>query len=60
MRSQLVEGALKQSLGSRRIEPEAVFHSDRGSQYRSKAFRSILAQAQMRQSMSGRANPYAR
>jgi putative transposase len=58
MRSQLVEDALKQALGSRRIEPGAVFHSDRGSQYGSKAFRSILAQAQMRQSMSGRANPY--
>lgn len=35
-----------------------IFHSDRGSQYGSAAFRGVLAQAGLRQSMSARANPY--
>ena len=35
-----------------------IFHSDRGSQYGSAAFRQTLAGAGMRQSMSARANPY--
>jgi putative transposase len=36
----------------------AIFHSDRGSQYGSGAFRSVLQRAGLRQSMSARANPY--
>lgn len=60
MRSELVVNALKQALEAR---PQArsqrtLFHSDRGSQYGSSAFRAVLAQAGMRQSMSARANPY--
>lgn len=60
MRSELVVSALKQALEAR---PQArsqrtLFHSDRGSQYGSSAFRAVLAQAGMRQSMSARANPY--
>ena len=35
-----------------------IFHSDRGSQYGSTAFRQVLAAAGLRQSMSARANPY--
>ena len=35
-----------------------IFHSDRGSQYGSAAFRQLLRQAGARQSMSARANPY--
>ncbi|MEI7913050.1 MAG: integrase core domain-containing protein, partial [Verrucomicrobiota bacterium] len=35
-----------------------IFHSDRGSQYGSTAYRELLSQAGMRQSMSARANPY--
>ena len=35
-----------------------IFHSDRGSQYGSKAHRQILLHNDMRQSMSARANPY--
>ncbi|MHB1082709.1 MAG: IS3 family transposase [Prosthecobacter sp.] len=60
MRSELVVNALQQALQAR---PQArsqrtLFHSDRGSQYGSSAFRAVLAGAGMRQSMSARANPY--
>ncbi|MEN3940185.1 IS3 family transposase, partial [Prosthecobacter sp. SYSU 5D2] len=60
MRSELVVHALQQALQAR---PRActrgtLFHSDRGSQYGSSAFRAVLADAGMRQSMSARANPY--
>jgi putative transposase len=58
MRAELVGDALKQALGSRDITPDLIFHSDRGSQYGSGAYRQILGQAGMRQSMSARANPY--
>ena len=58
LRTELVSDALKQALGSRAAAPDLVFHSDRGSQYGSKAYRQILEQAGMRQSMSARANPY--
>jgi putative transposase len=58
LRSSLVVDALEQALGSRRITPGLIFHSDRGSQYGSKAYRRILEQNGMRQSMSARANPY--
>jgi putative transposase len=46
------------ALGSRDTAPDLIFHSDRGSQYGSGAYRQILRQAGMRQSMSARANPY--
>lgn len=60
MRCELVVSALQQALQAR---PQArgrhtLFHSDRGSQYGSSAFRAVLAGAGMRQSMSARANPY--
>jgi putative transposase len=60
MRSELVVEALQQALQAR---PQAkgkgtLFHSDRGSQYGSSAFRAALAGAGLRQSMSARANPY--
>lgn len=58
LRTELVSDALKQALGSRNIVPDLIFHSDRGSQYGSGAYRQILSQAGMRQSMSARANPY--
>ena len=58
MRAELVGDALKQALGSRDTVPDLIFHSDRGSQYGSGAYRQILSQAGMRQSMSARANPY--
>lgn len=60
MRSELVVSALQQALESRpqTRSQHTLFHSDRGSQYGSSAFRTILAGAGMRQSMSARANPY--
>jgi transposase InsO family protein len=58
LRSELVIKALGQALGSRPTLQNAIFHSDRGSQYGSAAFRALLKQAGMRQSMSARANPY--
>ena len=58
LRTELVSAALTQALGSRATPPDLIFHSDRGSQYGSKAYRQILSQAGMRQSMSARANPY--
>jgi transposase InsO family protein len=58
LRTPLVVDALKQALGSRRTSEKTIFHSDRGSQYGSTAYRQLLTQAGMRQSMSARANPY--
>lgn len=57
LRSDLVLAALRQAL---RTQPahQVVFHSDRGSQYGSSAFRAALADAGILQSMSRRANPY--
>ena len=57
LRSDLVVAALRQATGSRPTQ-NTIFHSDRGSQYGSAAFRQALAGAGMRQSMSARANPY--
>ena len=58
LRSELVTDALKQALGTRAIAPGLIFHSDRGSQYGSRAHREMLEAADIRQSMSARANPY--
>jgi transposase InsO family protein len=58
MRAELAVDALKQALGSRPKSAACIFHSDRGSQYGSKAYRHEMNKAHMRQSMSARANPY--
>jgi transposase InsO family protein len=58
MRSELVANALKQAIQTRSNCSQLIFHSDRGSQYGSRAFRSLLGKASFRQSMSARANPY--
>ena len=58
MRAELVVAALEQALGSTQKIAGRIFHSDRGSQYGSKAFRKLLKKAGMLQSMSARANPY--
>lgn len=58
MRAELVVHALEQALQTHPKASGVVFHSDRGSQYGSTAFRSVLTSAGLRQSMSGRANPY--
>ena len=44
MRSELVMDALRQALGSRSIVPECIFHSDRGCQYGSIAYRQTPQQ----------------
>jgi putative transposase len=58
LRSDLVVEAMKQAIASRRHTSGLIFHSDRGSQYGSRAFRDLLRLAGMCQSMSARANPY--
>ena len=58
MRADLVIQAFDQALRSRPKISAALFHSDRGSQYGSTAFRSVLKAAGFRQSMSAPANPY--
>jgi len=58
LRAELVVAALKHAINSRRIKRGGIFHSDRGSQYGSASFRSLLHRTGMRQSMSARANPY--
>lgn len=58
LRTPLVIKALNQALGSRSTAQKPIFHSDRGSQYGSKAYRLLLSKAGLRQSMSARANPY--
>lgn len=57
LRAELVLDALQQALQTRPVD-QTIFHSDRGSQYGSSAFRQALAKAGLRQSMSRRANPY--
>ena len=59
MKSDLVVGALKKALATRAPLPgELIFHSDRGSQYGSRAFRSCLEENGIAQSMSKKAYPY--
>ena len=52
MTASLVCEALDAAVKLRRPAPELLFHSDRGSQYASHAFRRRLWRHQMRQSMS--------
>ena len=58
MRASLVTQALDDACHRQSLKPGTVFHSDRGSQYGSRNFRGLLKSKKMRQSMSGRANPY--
>lgn len=52
MRTSLILQAMEMALTSRRPGPGLIFHSDRGSQYTSIAFRELLARHQVRQSLS--------
>ena len=52
MRTELVSEALEAALRDRRPRPGTLFHSDRGSQYASEAFRGMLAAHGMTASMS--------
>ena len=58
MRADLACEAFQNALDSRRDCEGVIFHSDRGSQYGSKKFRTLLSGIKARQSMSARANPY--
>jgi putative transposase len=50
--------ALKVALRARQPPPGCVHHSDRGSQYASEAYRSLLAEHGLVGSMGRRGNPY--
>lgn len=59
MQSSLVVQALKQASYRRGgFTKDAIFHSDRGSQYASQEYRELLEVLQMRQSMSSKGNCY--
>ncbi|MBT2273598.1 IS3 family transposase [Rhodococcus qingshengii] len=51
MRTELVAAALTNAAATSLIEPEAVFHSDRGSVYTSRIYRRLVAGMGMRSSM---------
>ncbi len=51
MRTELVAAALTNAASTTLIEPEAVFHSDRGSVYTSRAYRALVNSLGMRSSM---------
>jgi putative transposase len=50
--------AMRKALASRCGTHGLIFHSDRGSQYGSTAFRELIDLHGIRQSLSARANPY--
>lgn len=58
MTEDLVIGALDKAFERGFIAKDAIIHSDRGSQYASKAFRKLLSERGLRQSMSGKGNCY--
>jgi putative transposase len=51
MRAELVVDALTMAAGNGALDQEAIFHSDRGSQYSSARFRTALDVHGVRQSM---------
>jgi len=54
----LVEAALWMALGRRQPAEELLHHSDRGSQYTSLAYQTVLAQFHIQVSMSGKGDCY--
>lgn len=58
MTDELVIKALEKAILKGLIKPGAIIHSDRGSQYVSKDFRSRLTHYGLRQSMSAKGNCY--
>jgi transposase InsO family protein len=52
MRTSLIEEAMTMAIQARRPSLGLIFHSDRGSQYTSAAFRALLARHNVRQSLS--------
>jgi putative transposase len=51
MRAELVIDALRMAARNYLLAPEAIFHSDRGAQYRSEAFADAVARLDIRQSV---------
>ena len=58
LRSSLAEVALQQALRRRRPAPGLIHHSDRGFQYSSQAYATLLRAAKAQPSMSRKANCY--
>jgi putative transposase len=54
----LIEAAFRMALLGRHPEAGVLFHSDRGSQYTSEAYRTLLASVNVRMSMSRTGNCY--
>lgn len=52
MRAELVEGALRHAAAAVVIEPNAIFHSDRGSVYTPGTYRALVGRLGMRSSMA--------
>lgn len=50
-RTPLIAAAIRMAAGNGRVEPEAIFHSDRGSTYTSRNFGAVLEQLRIRQSV---------
>lgn len=50
-RTPLIETAIRMAVSNGRVEPEAIFHSDRGSNYTSTSFGAILKTLGIRQSV---------
>lgn len=58
MRAELVVTALRRAVQLRRPGANLIVHTDRGSQYASAAYRAVLSEQGVRQSMSGTGNCY--
>lgn len=58
MKTNLVSDALMMALWNRKTPTGVIVHTDRGSQYCSKAYRKLLEKYQLKASMSGRGNCY--
>jgi len=58
MTKELVINAMERAIRKRSPSGSPIFHSDRGSQYASYAFRRLLVKSHLRQSMSGKGNCY--
>ena len=58
MREEVVIAALNKALGTRRVKPGLIVHSDRGGQYAGGEFRQLLGKRKIRQSMSRADDPY--
>ena len=54
MHEELVIDSLQKAVGLRQMSPGLIHHTDRGGQYASRRYRSILRRASMRQSMSAK------